>query len=169
MIAFDPCSSNRAGAAAPADLPRTITVEARDLVADVPVRDVLFKLSVAGGKKFEATSGVDGTARFEYTFPEEKGLGFFSITARRDGLVPVTARWIQESPTSMPPDRLLFLTEKGTAIGGRVIDQDDRPLAGAVVVVSVKKRHFSPNTTVISGGPISFLLLAFGFPWSSRL
>ena len=139
MIAFALCSSNRAGAAAAAALPQTITVEARDLISDAPVKDVFFKLSVAGGKKFEASSDADGIARFEYTFPEAAGLGFFSITARRDGLVPLAARWIQESPISMPPGRLLFQTEKGTAIGGSVIDQDDRPLAGAVVVVSVKK------------------------------
>jgi peroxiredoxin/protocatechuate 3,4-dioxygenase beta subunit len=141
MFAFVLSSSNRAGAATPDALPQTITVEARDLITDAPVKDVLFKLSMVGGKKFEAKSDADGTARFEYTFPEGKGSGFFSITARRDGLVPLAARWIQESPTSRPPEHLLFQTEKGTAIRGRVIDQDDRPLAGAVVVVSVRKSY----------------------------
>jgi thiol-disulfide isomerase/thioredoxin/protocatechuate 3,4-dioxygenase beta subunit len=151
MIALDLCSSNRAGAAAPAALPQKITVEARDLITDAPVKDVLFELSVAGGKKFEASSDAGGIACFEYTFPDATGLGFFSITARRDGLVPLAARWIQESPTSRPPDRLLFQTEKGTAIGGRVIDQDDRPLAGAVVIVSLKKSYPRSNQWVDVG------------------
>jgi peroxiredoxin len=151
MIAFELGSSNRAGAAAPDALPRTITVEAHDLITDAPVKDVLFKMSVADGKKFEAKSDADGIARFEYTFPEGTGSGFFSITARRDDLVPLAARWIQESPTSRPPDRLLFQTEKGTAIDGCVIDQDDRPLAGAVVVVSVKKSYPKSNQWVDVG------------------
>jgi hypothetical protein len=36
MIALDLCSSNRAGAAAPAALPQTITVEVRDLITGSP-------------------------------------------------------------------------------------------------------------------------------------
>ena len=91
--------------------------------------------------KIEASSDADGIARFEYTFPEATGRHSFFITARRDGLVPLAARWIQESSSSTPPDRLLFQTEKGTTISGRVLDQDGQPLAGAVVVVSVKKDY----------------------------
>jgi peroxiredoxin/protocatechuate 3,4-dioxygenase beta subunit len=150
-ITFELGSSNRAGADEPAPIPRTITVEARDLITDAPVKDVLFKLSVAGGEKFEAKSDADGTAHFEYTFPEGKGSGFFSVTARHDGLVPLWTRWIQESPASMPPERLLFQMEKGTAISGRVIDQDDRPLAGAVVVVSAQKSYPKSNQRVDVG------------------
>ena len=62
-------------------------------------------------------------------------------TARGDGLVPLWARWIQESSSATPPERLLFQTEKGTTIRGRVLDQDGQPLAGAMVVVIVKKAY----------------------------
>ena len=152
----DPNSSAGAASAAPTTLGRvspvgrttppgalsqTLRVEARDLITDAPVKGVLFKLSVAGGMKSEASSDADGIARFEYTFPEAAGPHTFSITARRDGLVPLAARWIQESSSSTPPDRLLFQTEKGTTLSGRVLDQDGQPLAGAVVVASVKKGY----------------------------
>jgi peroxiredoxin/protocatechuate 3,4-dioxygenase beta subunit len=141
FITFGLCFSNRAGATAPGAHPQTLRVEARDLITDAPIRGVLFKLSVAGGTKSEARSDADGIARFEYTFPEAPGRHTFSITARGDGLIPLAARWIQESSSSTPPDRLLFQTEKGTTISGRVLDQDGQPLAGAVVVVSVKKGY----------------------------
>jgi thiol-disulfide isomerase/thioredoxin/protocatechuate 3,4-dioxygenase beta subunit len=141
LSAFGLCLPYRAGASAPDDLPRRLTVEARDLATDAPVEGILFKLSVRGGIKREARSDAGGVARFEFSLPEAAGRNSLFITARRDGLVPLAARWIQESPSATPPDRLLFQTEKGTAIGGRVLDQDDQPLAGAVVVVSVTKSY----------------------------
>jgi peroxiredoxin/protocatechuate 3,4-dioxygenase beta subunit len=141
LITFDVCLSNRASATAPGALPQTLRVEARDLITDAPVRDVLFKLRVAGGMKLEASSDAGGIASFRYTLPESTGRHAFFITAHRDGLVPLAARWIGESSSSTPPDRLLFQTEKGTTISGRVLDQDGQPLAGVVVVVSVEKKY----------------------------
>ena len=141
LITFGLCLSNRASATAPGAAPQTLRIEARDLITDAPVKGVLFKLSVPGGMKIEASSDADGIARFRYTFPEATGGHSFFITAHRDGLVPLAARWIEESSSSTPPDRLLFQTEKGTTISGRVLDQDGQPLAGAVVVASVKKDY----------------------------
>ncbi|WP_406699852.1 carboxypeptidase regulatory-like domain-containing protein [Singulisphaera sp. Ch08] len=141
LITFGLCLSNRAVATAPDALPQTLRVEARDLITDAPVKGVVFKLSVGGGMKIEASSDAEGIARFEYTFPERTGGYSFFITARSNGLVPLAARWFQESSSPTPPDRLLFQVEKGTTIGGRVLDQDGQPLSGAVVVVSVKKGY----------------------------
>jgi hypothetical protein len=41
----------------------------------------------------------------------------------------------------MPPERLVFRTEKGTTIRGRVLDESEQPVAGATVVVSVRKKY----------------------------
>src|SRR4051794_31231726 len=68
MITFTLCLSNRAGASATDAFPQTLRVEARDLITDAPVKGVLFKLSVAGGMKSEASSDAEGIARIEYTF-----------------------------------------------------------------------------------------------------
>jgi peroxiredoxin len=142
VIALGLCTPDRAGAAAPAAPPRPLAVEARDLASDAPVEGVVFKLIVAGGKESEATSGADGIARFEFSFPGPPGSGrSLWISARRKSLVPLMTRWIGETPASEPPARLLFRTEAGTEVGGRVVDQDDRPVAGAVVVVSVEKKY----------------------------
>ena len=142
VIALGLCSPDRAGAATLDAPPRTLAVEARDLASDAPVEGIVFKLIVSGGKESEATSGADGIARFEYSFPGAPGSGrALWISARRKGLVPLMTRWIGETLASEPPDRLLFRTEAGTEVGGRVVDQDDRPIAGAVVVVSVSKKY----------------------------
>ena len=41
----------------------------------------------------------------------------------------------------MPPDRFRFQMEKGVTVGGRVLDQDRRPVAGATVVINVRKHY----------------------------
>ena len=43
-----------------------------------------------------------------------------------------------------PPDRLLFQMEKATTISGRVLDQDQKPIAGATVVIDVSKGYPNP-------------------------
>ena len=86
LITFGLCLPNRALAAAPDAFPQTLRVEARDLNTDAPVKGVLFKLSVAGGKKIEASSDAEGIARFEYTFPEETGQhSFFRLFSQLSG------------------------------------------------------------------------------------
>ena len=118
-----------------------VTVEARDLLTDAPLPGVALKLSVAGGVKLEAATDVNGIARFEYAFPGSSNRGFFTVTARRAGLVPLAIHWNQTPPSPTPPERLRFDMEKATTISGRVIDQDSHPMADAVVVVSVKKSY----------------------------
>jgi len=132
---------NRAGAAEPDAPLRTLRLEARDLVTNVPVQGVLFQLNVAGGAKSELRTDGEGIARFEYRFPKTSGRHSFHITAHGEGLVPLFAQWFPKSDTSNPPEHLLFQTEKGTTLGGRVLDQDSQPLEGAVVVLNVSKRY----------------------------
>ena len=133
---------HRAGAA---DAPsHTLTVEARDLVTDSAVSDVVIRMSVAGGAKLEATTNANGIARFEYALPEPTSRRFFSVTTGGDGLVPLGFRWLPQSSSPAPPEppeHLLFQTEKATTLRGRVLDQEGQPLAGSTVVVSVRKKY----------------------------
>jgi beta-lactamase class A/peroxiredoxin len=144
---------------------QTLTVEARDLVTDAPVPNVAFELTVAGDELIHATAGANGIARCEYTLPESTGQRFFTVKAGGAGLVPVGIRWSAASSAATPPGHLLFQMEKATAISGRVMDQDGRPLADATVVVSVTKSYpkskqwiamSSTSTTTDSSGRWSF-------------
>jgi len=122
----------------------TLAVEARDLVTDAPVPNVSFELRGADGMKLHAATDTSGIARFEYTLPQSTSRRYFSVTARREGLVPLAARWIYASNVPTPPEHLRFQMEKATKISGRVLDQNGQPLADAVVVASVKKKY--PNS-----------------------
>ena len=119
----------------------TLTVEARDLVTNATVSNVSLTLKLADDVKLPATTSTEGVARFEYSLPDAITRRYFYLTAHREGLVPFSARWIYAATSPTPPDHLLFLTEKATTIGGRVLDEDGQPLADAVVVVSVKKSY----------------------------
>ncbi len=134
-------SSNRITAGEPDARKQTLTVEARDVVTNAPVKGVVFKLNVAQGMKIDGSSDSNGIARFDYSFPETSRHHSFYITSRGDGLVPLVTQWFPDNDSEKPPERILIQTEKGTTIGGRVVDQDNRPLAGATVVVTVKKSY----------------------------
>jgi peroxiredoxin/protocatechuate 3,4-dioxygenase beta subunit len=119
---------------------KVLTVAARDLETGDPVPGVAITLSVRGAERMRATTDAEGNARFDYGLSGAAGQ-FFSVQARRDGLVPLAARWIRSRTEPEPPSRLLLQTEKATTIGGRVLDEAGKPLADAVVAVNVKKSY----------------------------
>lgn len=141
LLAIAVCWPLRARASDPNHDSQTLTVEARDLITNVPVPDVSLKLSVGGDTELRATTSANGIARFAYTLPEATSRRFFSVTARGEDLVPLAARWTDEPSSPTPPSHLLFQTEKATTIGGRVLDEEGQPLADAAVVVSVNKSY----------------------------
>ena len=118
--------------------PGTLTIEARDLVTDAPMADVRLEFSTGSGlAKIPAKTDASGAAQFSH--PAEGR--YFFVSASREGFVPQAIRWDYASSAPTPPDRLLFQMEKATTIAGRVVDQDQKPVAGATVVVDVLKGY----------------------------
>ena len=116
-----------------------VRVEARDLLTGAPLAGVRLRLNVRDGEKPEATTDASGAVTF--SIADIAGVQFLSVTARRDGLVPLANRWFRQSSTPNPPDAFVFKMERATTIGGRVVDGDGKPLADAVVVVDVHKGY----------------------------
>lgn len=125
--------------AEPNDDAKALMFEARDLATDAPVADVRVRLKLAGEKTLEGTTDATGAVRL--VLPDVGKPRFLSATASRAGFVPLAIRWSRSSASPTPPDRLLFQMEKATAIGGLVVDQDQRPIADATVAVRVVKRY----------------------------
>ena len=118
--------------------PGTLTIEARDLLTDAPVPNVRLEFSTSGGsQKIPASTAASGTVQFTHS----ADIRYFYISASREGFVPQANRWVYDSSSHTPPDRLLFQMEKATTISGRVLDQDQKPIAGATVVVDVSKGY----------------------------
>ena len=148
-VAVAAAGSPPVGGLRPADPPeaeshsRVYTVEARDLATDSPMADVKITLKIrprnGNGPKLAATTDASGTARFTPSLEEEVQYAF--VTADREGFVPLAIRWDYKESSPKAPDRFLFQMEKGTSIGGHVLDQHGRPVGGATVVVRASKGY----------------------------
>lgn len=125
--------------AVPAVKQHMLTIEARDLLSDAVVPNVSLTLSSPDGEELRAITDARGEARFHLSLPESRR--YFSLSAEREGLVPLFYRWIHAADSPAPPDRIVLQTEKPTAIGGMVVDEEGRPLPDVVVVVTVKKSY----------------------------
>ena len=124
--------------ARPATPTATLTVEARDLSTDAPVPGVRLEFSLGrGSKKVEATTDGSGIAQFSHPADGR----YFFVSATREGYVSQAIRWDYDANAPAAPDRLLFQMEKATTVGGRVLDQDRKPMAGATVVIDVSKGY----------------------------
>jgi peroxiredoxin len=121
---------------------KTYTVEARNLETDAPMPGVKITLNVTlrngTGPRLKATTDPSGIVRFNPSIANE----VFEVRVYADckGYVPQQIHLFIPS-YSEESDRLLFRMEKGTTIGGRVLDQHGKPVGGASVCVNVGKDY----------------------------
>jgi len=116
----------------------TLTVEARDLWTDALMPDVRIEVrTLTSEARPSATTDASGTARF--SMPAE--IRYLYLTASREGFVPQALRWDSDGNSKAVPEHLLFQMEKATKISGRVVDQDEKPIAAATVVIDVAKSY----------------------------
>ena len=106
-----------------------LTVDARDIFEPTPsCRTSHSRLrNFASETRPTATTDASGTAQF--SVPAD--IRYLRLTASRDGFVPQAIRWDHEGNSTAVPDHLVFQMEKATKISGRVVNQDQQPIAGA--------------------------------------
>ncbi len=90
-------------------------------------------LKVRSNGKVEREHIADDSGRFSFQVPKE-GPGSLTVTAQRDGLVPmrVYLRSFGARETEIPRSYTLAM-EPGTSIGGIVRDEEGRPIEGVTV------------------------------------
>jgi RNA polymerase sigma factor (sigma-70 family) len=134
-----------AGVSSQQEQPYTAMIEVRDLATDAPIPEAHVECAYEGtksayeGAKLAATTGSQGTARV--TIPDLGGSWYLNVRVSREGLVPLVISWSRTSHSPAPPERFRFRMERAVTVGGRVLDQDRRPVAGATVVIHVRKRY----------------------------
>jgi RNA polymerase sigma factor (sigma-70 family) len=132
-------TTRRPGDSSQENQPYTATIEVRDLSTNAAIRDAQLECSYEGGAKIMATTDSQGTARV--TLPDLDGSYYLNVRASRAGFVPLVISWSRTPRSPAPPARFHFQMEKAVTVGGRVLDQDQRPVDGATVVISVRKRY----------------------------
>jgi thiol-disulfide isomerase/thioredoxin len=135
--------TERAGPPGDESRSRVYTVEARDLETDAPVPGVKLVLNVMSGggdgPRLAATTDASGTARVT---PSSAGdVRSISVSANRDGYVPLAIHWDRKDSSSKVPDRFLFRMERGAPVRGLVLDQHGKPVGGATVVIRASKGY----------------------------
>ena len=108
-------------------------------MTDAVISDAHLECSYEEGPKITATTDAQGTARV--TIPDLDGSYYFNVRASRAGFVPLVISWSRTPQSPAPPAQFRFRMEKAVTIGGRVLDQDQRPVAGATVAIHVRKRY----------------------------
>jgi hypothetical protein len=88
----------------------------------------LRRLDEGSELELETESDAQGNFRFEH-LPS----GRFDLEARADGFAPRTQRGIAIEGGPRPTDLGALTLERGTAVEGLVVDQDDQPIEGATV------------------------------------
>lgn len=93
----------------------------------------------------EVTTGADGHASIR--LPEGE-TGNLSIDVHEAGYVPVELRWTIGPGRPLPSSYTLRL-DRGTTIGGRVVDEEGRPIEGAEVLVWVPREDRRDRLPVV--------------------
>ena len=118
------------------------TAFARDLrivvtAADtgLPLEGVAVSLVAGGGPGQQAVTAADGVAAFTLAADLPPWVKVTLLKADWAGVVSV---WQPKGPGDALPDTWSFALAPATRVGGRVVDEAGRPLAGARVVVRVR-------------------------------
>ena len=129
--------------------PFTATIEVRDLTTNAAIRDAQIECAYEGPKSRVRGGENVGDDRLPgerpHTVPDLGGSWYFNVTASRAGFVPLVISWSQNPRSPEPPDPFRFQMEKAVTIGGRVLDQDQRPVAGATVVIKGAKSGYADS------------------------
>ena len=127
-------------AAKPEPDERDMTLTVRDAKTKRPIADANVRVGQEGG------SLTDAEGRAVIRFPVEEGRDFLAYV-NQPGYVPTRIEWSGSSGAGHPPAYTLDL-EPGTTIGGKVVDPDDEPIAGASVHLIVPMNRGSNPGTV---------------------
>ncbi|MHB1557310.1 MAG: sigma-70 family RNA polymerase sigma factor, partial [Isosphaeraceae bacterium] len=88
-------------------------------------------------KRTTASTDASGIARFQVA----ADCRYLVLHAEREGFVPAMIRWEPRDGAEPIPQQFRFSMEKATTIRGRVVDEKDRPLAGATVIIDVDRAY----------------------------
>jgi protocatechuate 3,4-dioxygenase beta subunit len=97
-------------------------------------------------------TGEDGHVKLDV----DGGAKSLSIAATKDGYVPTTVTWAAAPRGEGIPSEYLMRLERGTTIGGRVVDEAGQPIAGVDVALHLERKgERSVGPTMIQGERVS--------------
>ena len=134
---------------------RTLLIEVRSAADNKPLPGAAVWARVSGGQSHEPTVGhTDGTGHYSIELGEGP-IASFTVVAAAEGYVPKELRFGAEN---IPANPVMGL-ERGVQIGGRVVDEQGRPIQAARVM---------PSTFLTAGDEVAAALTDAQGRWQSH-
>ena len=154
--------SSRGHQALPAAKPeatRPLVIALVDAETGQPVTGATVTLRESA--KYKTPRPVDDRGRVTIDVPAD--WSYVSVLCRKDGYATTSAYWQNkdDSPVDLPAQQTVKLP-KGKSIGGRVLDEDGRPVSGAKVTIS----YFAPDEG--NTPPAEQPVVRAVIPWETR-
>jgi thiol-disulfide isomerase/thioredoxin/uncharacterized GH25 family protein len=135
LIVSSPCIS-RAADPAPK---KTLELRVVDGKTQQPVAPGDLKVEAYwGGDESPLKPDADGRVRVEY--PADTKYLSVSVKSEKIAYVPIRLSWGGGRSATTIPDEYTLALEPGTKIGGQVVDDAGKPVAGATVMLHVKQK-----------------------------
>ncbi len=126
----------------------TIRVHVKEMATGKPIAGV--QVRMRSDQDFDARSMTDDAGDAVISVGAS-GKDQVQLNVSGTGWAPLVSRWVQSPTEGKIPAEFDFALEKGTTIGGQVVDQDRNPVSGAQLMVSAKKNYPGlPQTLTIS-------------------
>lgn len=105
------------------------------------------------GEKYRVFMTTNDRGRLVFSMPHQSKR--FELFLTHHGFGPYCARWVSENSTEPVPSRVVAELEAGWSVGGIIVDDDGKPVAGVVVNPSVElKKRPGDNQQLGSGAHV---------------
>lgn len=105
-----------------------------------PIPDVKVRyIGVMDDERFGDRGVTDANGEYVFELPSNK-LEHLGTAIRCEGFIPMAMRW-----RGVMPGAATLQMERGTVIGGKVVDDTGAPIDGATVYLSVQRETHQPN------------------------
>ena len=91
----------------------------------------------------------DRSGLYEIELPENDP-PFVSVTAHRDGFVPMRVDWTTHGGTFRLPEEFTFALERATSIGGIIQNEQGLPISGATVFITFRTSNMAGATEEVN-------------------
>lgn len=91
----------------------------------------------------------DRLGLYEIKLPEND-TPYVSVTAHRDGFVPMRVDWTTHEGTFRLPEKFTFTLERATSIGGIIQNEQGQPIPGATVFITFRTSNMGGATEEVN-------------------
>lgn len=112
-----------------------------------PVAGAQVKARLYGEKEIKAEGVANQFGRYDFRHDKTKFM-WLQMTVESEGFVPTKIRYDNESETLKLPLNYTLVLEKGTSIGGVIVDENNLPIQGASVSLLVPRDLQQEQPTV---------------------